>query len=103
MAASWSRTTFDGLTFSHHVFVLMDCLEKPLQSKEGPICKEIDSMDGRLCYELVRGEGPATGWVTMKLRGKATCPRVFIAHRSSSSDSVGFDNNISLFFFCRCM
>ena len=26
--------------------------------------------DGRLCYELVRGDGPATGWVSMKLRGR---------------------------------
>ena len=28
-------------------------------------------MDGRLHYELVSGDGPAMGWVSMKLRGKA--------------------------------
>jgi len=36
----------------------------------GAVVKEIETMDGRLCYELVQGDGPSTGWVSMKLRGK---------------------------------
>ena len=35
-------------------------------------CEEVETTDGRLCYELVRGDGPATGWVSMKLRGRVT-------------------------------
>ena len=34
-------------------------------------CEELGTIDERLCYELVNGDGPITGWVTMKLRGKA--------------------------------
>eukprot|EP00439_Symbiodinium_sp_Y106_P086985 s383_g37.t2 len=36
----------------------------------GAVVKEVETTDGRLCYELVRGDGPATGWVSMKLRGR---------------------------------
>ncbi|CAE7389082.1 ndor1, partial [Symbiodinium microadriaticum] len=36
----------------------------------GSLVKETDSCDGRICYELLRGEGPASGWVSPNLRGK---------------------------------
>lgn len=32
--------------------------------------QEVEWRDGRLCYELVSGTGPKTGWVTVSLRGK---------------------------------
>lgn len=32
--------------------------------------EEIESRDGRVHYELVRGSGPTSGWVTPNLRGK---------------------------------
>ncbi|CAE7356561.1 unnamed protein product, partial [Symbiodinium necroappetens] len=28
----------------------------------GAVVKEVETTDGRLCYELVRGDGPAMGW-----------------------------------------
>lgn len=31
---------------------------------------EFRGEEGRLCYELVEGSGPATGWVTVNLKGK---------------------------------
>ena len=36
------------------------------------VLEETDSRDGRICYELLRGEGPASGWVSPTLRGKET-------------------------------
>ncbi|CAJ1395203.1 unnamed protein product [Effrenium voratum] len=36
----------------------------------GAKVKEVDFQDGRLCYELVTGSGPAIGWVTVSLKGK---------------------------------
>ncbi|CAE7326460.1 unnamed protein product [Symbiodinium necroappetens] len=36
----------------------------------GAVVKKVEERDGRLCYELVRGDGPTTGWVSMKLRGR---------------------------------
>ncbi|CAE7779211.1 ndor1, partial [Symbiodinium pilosum] len=36
----------------------------------GSLVKETDARDGRICYELVKGDGPASGWVTPNLRGK---------------------------------
>ncbi|CAE6924796.1 unnamed protein product [Symbiodinium sp. CCMP2592] len=36
----------------------------------GAVVKKVEERDGRLCYELVRGDGPATGWVSMQLRGR---------------------------------
>ncbi|CAE7539794.1 unnamed protein product, partial [Symbiodinium sp. CCMP2456] len=36
----------------------------------GSLVKETDSCDGRICYELLTGEGPASGWVSPNLRGK---------------------------------
>ena len=34
------------------------------------LLQETDARDGRICYELVKGDGPASGWVTPNLRGK---------------------------------
>eukprot|EP00435_Cladocopium_sp_Y103_P039216 s644_g10.t1 len=37
----------------------------------GAKVKEVEmAADGRLCYELVSGTGPASGWVTVNLKGK---------------------------------
>eukprot|EP00438_Fugacium_kawagutii_P004886 Skav232193 [mRNA] locus=scaffold4523:86227:87191:- [translate_table: standard] len=37
----------------------------------GAKVKEVEmAADGRLCYELVSGSGPANGWVTVNLKGK---------------------------------
>ena len=36
----------------------------------GSMVKEIGTIDECLCYELVNGDGPITGWVTVKLSGK---------------------------------
>jgi len=36
----------------------------------GAVVKEMENRDGRICYELIRGEGPRSGWVSSKLRGK---------------------------------
>ena len=32
--------------------------------------QELENRDGRICYELIRGDGPPSGWVSSKLRGK---------------------------------
>ena len=32
--------------------------------------EELESCDGRIHYELLKGEGPAVGWVSQKLRNK---------------------------------
>ena len=30
----------------------------------------MENKDGRICYELISGDGPRSGWVSSKLRGK---------------------------------
>lgn len=36
----------------------------------GALVKGLECHEGRLLYELVQGDGPSKGWVTMNLRGK---------------------------------
>lgn len=36
----------------------------------GALVKELESCEGRIHYELLKGEGPAVGWVSQKLRNK---------------------------------
>mmetsp|Transcript_43385 Transcript_43385/g.92912 ORF Transcript_43385/g.92912 Transcript_43385/m.92912 type:complete len:632 (+) Transcript_43385:51-1946(+) len=36
----------------------------------GSVIKQTDLKGERLCYELVSGKGPSTGWVSLKLKGK---------------------------------
>lgn len=36
----------------------------------GSIVEELELLDGRLQYMLVSGSGPATGWVSLKLKSK---------------------------------
>ncbi|CAE7455379.1 unnamed protein product [Symbiodinium natans] len=36
----------------------------------GAVIRQIERTQGRVRYELVRGEGPNTGWVSLCLRGK---------------------------------
>eukprot|EP00913_Durusdinium_trenchii_P010730 g10066.t1 len=36
----------------------------------GAVVKGLECHEGRMLYELVQGNGPTKGWVTMNLRGK---------------------------------
>ncbi|CAE7221497.1 unnamed protein product, partial [Symbiodinium sp. CCMP2456] len=51
----------------------------------GAVVKEVETTDGRLCYELVRGDGPATGWVSMKLRGRDLLVKAHDTHEEESN------------------
>lgn len=44
--------------------------------KTGSIVEELELIDGRLQYILISGSGPATGWVSLKLRVKELLVRV---------------------------
>ncbi|CAJ1358503.1 unnamed protein product [Effrenium voratum] len=42
----------------------------PQRLATGAQVKELEVCEGRVCYELIQGEGPQSGWVSAKLRGK---------------------------------
>ena len=48
----------------------------------GAVIRQIQIARGRVHYELVRGEGPKTGWVSCSLQGKDLLAR----HWPSSED-----------------
>jgi len=44
--------------------------EEKLRLAKGSLVKELELSGDRLHYELLEGEGPVTGWVSMKVKGK---------------------------------
>mmetsp|Transcript_132309 Transcript_132309/g.230120 ORF Transcript_132309/g.230120 Transcript_132309/m.230120 type:complete len:114 (-) Transcript_132309:649-990(-) len=55
------------------------------------IIEELELMDGRLHYILVSGSGPATGWVSLKLKSKELLAPVEPSIVSDSSELAPSD------------
>ncbi|CAE7886139.1 unnamed protein product [Symbiodinium microadriaticum] len=54
-----------------------------LRLANGAIVRQLEAKSGRLRYELVRGTGPSTGWVSLCLHGKELLKRCSAVQESS--------------------
>ena len=54
-----------------------------LRLANGAIVRQLEAKSGRLRYELVRGTGPSTGWVSLCLHGKELLKRRSAVQESS--------------------
>jgi len=68
-----SGEDFNGILVRQGKELASPVLEKRLSF--GAWVSEIDLVDGRLCYSLIEGEGPVTGWVTVTLGHKKLLAR----------------------------
>ena len=49
---------------------LSKCYSRQFSHFRTSFGQEVENKDGRICYELISGDGPRSGWVSSKLRGK---------------------------------
>ncbi|CAJ1457540.1 unnamed protein product [Effrenium voratum] len=66
-------------------------LELPRRLAPGARLRQRQLVEGRLCYELVSGEGPETGWVSLRANGCELLRRILTTPKASEDPLLNTD------------